>query len=417
MVKIKDVISNSPAAKAGIKAGEFLISVDGSLINDVLDYMFYADEEMGLQFDTFLMDKKRSCQNKCIFCFIDQLPKRSEQKFCEKYENLRETLYFKDDDSRLSFLQGNYITLTNLTETDVKRIIQMRTAINISVHTTNAEIRAKMLGNPKAGEWSLEVLERFAKAGISMNCQLVLCPGINDGDVLLKSLKDLSQYDCIESIACVPVGLTKFRDGLTSLRAFNREEALSVIKACDCYDNVFAADELYLLARLPLPDYKHYGDFPQYENGVGMLAYMKHTFLESVRKSPPDTLESIKGQSGVVRKTIVTGTGAFNLIKELIKPFEWVNVIAVKNNFFGESVNVSGLLTGADIIEQLGLAQSQSGESLDLGEELLISQNTLNSDGLFLDNITPDELEQALGVQVRIVEADGEGLYSAICKN
>jgi putative radical SAM enzyme (TIGR03279 family) len=392
-VLIKKVIPDSPADRAGIKSGTKLISIDGNPINDVLDYMFYSDDDMGIEFDTFLMDKKRDCGNNCVFCFIDQNPK-----------GLRSPLYFKDDDSRLSFLQGNYITLTNLTEHDVGRIIKMRTPVNVSVHTTNPDLRAKIMGNPKAGE-SLETLCRFARAGISMNCQLVLCPEINDGGELIRTLTDLSaleRFGSIESIACVPVGLTKFREGLPRLRAFGKQEAAQIIEIVSKFKNVCAADEFYLTAGTDIPEYAHYGTFPQYENGVGMWAHLKHGFADSAAAGRDAHYTPSR------RISIVTGTLAFPLISELTAPFGNVRVFAIRNDFFGESVTVSGLLTGGDIIRQL-LPQKE-----ELGEKLLIGANMLNSDGVFLDNVTPKEIESALGVRVSAVELNGEALFTAI---
>lgn len=391
-IYINNVVKGSPADKAGIKARSRLVSIDGFPMNDVLDFMFYGDEGMGLEFDRVLMDDKRHCCNNCVFCFIDQLPPRSQVK-------LRDTLYFKDDDSRLSFLQGTYITLTNLTEHDVERIIQMRTPVNVSVHTTNPDLRAKLMRTPKAAQ-SLDTLKRFAQAGITLNCQLVLCPGINDGAELARSLRDLTAHESVESIACVPVGLTKHREGLTALRRFTPTEAAAVIDATGAYDNVYAADELYLCAGVPLPEYEHYGTFPQYENGVGMCAYMKRTFLQAAANPR-------KSDAQQTCRTIVTGTAAYPLIHALVAEYNHVNVIAVRNNFFGNSVNVSGLLTGGDIIAQL------TGRA-DIGERLLIGANTLNADGLFLDDLTPQDIEAALNVTVQIVDADGAALFEAV---
>jgi putative radical SAM enzyme (TIGR03279 family) len=390
----------SPADKAGYKAGTFLESLNGFPINDVLDYMFYGDdvpEAEGLLFDTFLMDEKRVCGNNCMFCFIDQLP-------CPpKFKALRTPLYFKDDDSRLSFLQGNYITLTNLTEHDVNRIIQMRTPVNVSVHTTNPELRTILMGNGQAGTHSLNILKRFADAGVPMNCQLVLCPGLNDGNELTRTLCDLSLMLSVDSIACVPVGLTKYRDHLPLLRQFSKEEAAAVIQiAGEFYnktENVCCADEFYLTAELPLPDYEHYGGFPQYENGVGMWVY----FAESFNNAASESVNKLCKR----KTTIVTGTAAYPLLSELVKPFANVNVATIRNEFFGESVTVAGLLTGGDIITQLK-------ERNDLGEVLLISAGTLNVDGVFLDDVTPEMVEAALGVTVCIVKPDGESLYDAL---
>jgi putative radical SAM enzyme (TIGR03279 family) len=365
-----------------------LESIDGNPINDVLDYMFYADEDenlQGLEFETFLMDEKRCCGNRCIFCFIDQNP-----------PNMRKTVYFKDDDSRLSFLQGNYITLTNLNKRDVERILQMRTPVNVSVHTTNPDLRVKMLGNPNGGK-SLSALRRFAAAGIDMNCQIVLCPSVNDGDELIRTLDDLTVLESVRSIAVVPAGVTKFREGLYPLRRFTQSQAADIIKIVDGYDNVYCADELYLTADIEIPRCEHYGDFPQYENGVGMWAYMRDC-----------ELPKITAKMQAKDSTIVTGTAALPLIESLVKPFENVRVFAVRNDFFGETVTVSGLLTGGDIIAQLIVHKN------DLGEQLLIGANTLNCDGLFLDDTTPEQIQNALGVAVRIVETDCRSLFDAL---
>jgi putative radical SAM enzyme (TIGR03279 family) len=380
-VLIKSVAPDSPAARAGIKAGSRLVSIDGQRINDVLDFMFYGDDDMGLEFDTYLMDNKRSCGNNCIFCFIDQNP-----------PGMRESVYFKDDDSRLSFLQGNYITLTNLTEADVERIIKMRTPVNVSVHTTNPDLRAKMMGNPRAGQ-SLTVLSRFARANIPMNCQLVLCPGINDGAELLRSLGELSQYNSIESVAVVPVGLTKHRTALAELRTFTKSEAADVIKTVGGYGNVYAADEFYLIAEMEVPAYDYYGSFPQYENGVGMLAYMCRGF------KPPKSYKMT---------AIITGTAAEPTLKRLTERLGRVDVFAVRNDFFGETITVSGLIAGQDIISQLSV------HSMDRYEQILISANSLNADGLFIDDTTPEQIESALAVKVKIVQPDGESLYNAL---
>ncbi|MCL2754415.1 MAG: DUF512 domain-containing protein [Oscillospiraceae bacterium] len=380
-VLIKHVIPGSPAAKAGIEAGTRLVSVNGQPINDVLDYMFYADDGMGLEFESFLMSEKRHCGNKCIFCFIDQLPKDS----CLA-KPLRPSLRFKDDDSRLSFLQGNYITLTNLSEQDIRRIIAMRTPVNISVHTTNPELRSFMLGNPKGGQ-SLETLWRFAEAGISMNCQLVLCPELNDGQELTRSLRDLTQYNCIESIACVPVGLSKHREGLYPLRGFTQDEARAVIAIVGGFPRCCAADEFYLTAELRLPPAEYYGSFPQYENGVGMISHMREKLFEQIQLSIVNCQLS----------TVVTGMAAFPFICEAFSPYPNVNVAAIRNDFFGESITVSGLLTGGDIIAQLR-------EFPALGEVVLIASTTLNTDGLFLDDLTVADVEKALGVKVQVVK-------------
>jgi len=396
-VLIEGVRKNSPAYKAGIKPGSVLVSVDGNEINDVLDWQFYGDCGIGLEFGTFLMDKKRGCKNNCVFCFVSQLPK-----------GLRPALYFKDDDSRLSFLQGNYITLTNLSEKDTDRIIKMRTPVNVSVHTTNPELRSFMLGNKNGGA-ALESFYKLARAGITMNCQIVLCPGINDGQELVRTLADLEMLESVESVAVVPVGLTRFRDdyGLPKLRMFSKEEARDVIAQTERHERAYAADELYLAAELPMPDYGYYGDFPQYENGVGMWAHFKHGFLSAAgkRKRVP-----AKKRGNAATVSIATGTAAYPLIKELAGDRAYVDIYEIRNDFFGTGVTVSGLLTGRDIISQIKARLN----GRDLGGKLLIGANTLNADGLTLDGITPSEIGEALGTEVEVVEVEGEELLRVI---
>jgi putative radical SAM enzyme (TIGR03279 family) len=289
---------------------------------------------------------------------------------------LRNTLYFKDDDARLSFLYGNYITLTNLTEYDIERIIKHKMRVNVSVHTTNPDLRVKLMGNPKAGE-ALKTLYRFAEAGIPMNCQLVLCPEINDGGELVRSLRDLTVLPTVESIACVPVGLTKFHR--RGLRCYTKEEAVEIIETVKPFSNVYCADEFYLKGQVPIPDYEFYGDFPQYENGVGMSAYMKHHF------------KGIKTSQNV---SIATGVAAFPLIKELVGSS--AKVYEIRNDFFGENITVSGLLTARDIIAQL------RGE--DLGELLLLPPNVFNADAITLDDFTAEQIGEALGVKIKVVD-------------
>ena len=298
-VIIKFVDKGSPAYKAGLRGGETLLSLNGNSIIDVLDYRFYQNsgslvleyldvsgktktakikkdeyEELGLEFETYLMDKKHSCLNKCVFCFIDQLPK-----------GLRESLYFKDDDSRLSFLFGNYITLTNITEHEVERIIKMHISpVNISVHTTNPELRVKMMTNKNAGK-VLEIIDRFNSAGIKINCQLVLCPGYNDGKELERTLEDLSKLENAECIAAVPVGLTRYREGLAKIEPFNSDTAAQVLDIIDRYGDkciqkygqrrIYGADEFYLLSGREIPEADYYGDFLQLENGVGLWSLLR----------------------------------------------------------------------------------------------------------------------------------------------
>lgn len=431
-VVIKDVTAGSPADKAGIKPLEILLSLNGNEIVDVLDYRFYQNErevavelmnrngekrsvtvkkdeydELGLEFETYLMDKQHSCRNKCIFCFIDQLPK-----------GLRESLYFKDDDSRMSFLFGNYITLTNLTEHELERIIKLHISpINVSVHTTDPELRVKMMGNRFAGE-SLKALWRLCEAGIKVNCQLVLCPGWNDGAALEKSLCDLIKYPSVASIACVPVGLTAFREGLCKLEPFTEETAGAVIditerigeRTVELYGErrVFASDEFYIEAKRPLPDASFYGDFSQLENGVGMWAMLESECEEAIDDFEPPESER--------RLTLVTGESAYALLANIVDKTErkWHNlkceVIPIKNNFFGGQITVTGLLTGTDIIAQL--------KERELGSELLISSSTLRHEqDMFLDSVTVEEVEQALNVKLRVVDSDGWALMAALSGN
>ncbi len=428
-VLIKDVEKGSHAEKLGILAGETLLSLNGNDIVDVLDYRFYQNErvlkvsvksvdgevrtvtvkkpeydELGLLFETYLMDKQHSCRNKCIFCFIDQLPK-----------GLRESLYFKDDDSRMSFLFGNYITLTNLTEHEIERIIKLHISpVNVSVHTTNPELRVKMMGNRFAGK-ALDALWRICEAGISVNCQLVLCPGWNDGAELERSLGDLIKHPSIGSIACVPVGLTGHREGLCELEPFNRQTASDVVdvtekfgaKTVEMYGErrVFAADEFYLTAEREMPEADFYGDFLQLENGVGMWAMLKSECEEAV-----DDYDSPEMQRNI---TLITGEAAYPLMLNIVDNVskKWhnfkCNIIAIKNNFFGGRITVTGLITATDIIEQL--------KGKDLGTELLISSSMLRHEGdMFLDSITVEEVEEKLNVKLTVVESDGWSLLDAL---
>ena len=423
-VKIDSVCESSYGAKAGILGGDELVSINGKEIFDVLDYRFYiqakklsiillrngeefktnirkSDEyaDIGLEFSTYLMDKQHACKNKCVFCFVDQMPK-----------GMRDTLYFKDDDSRMSFLFGNYITLTGLCEREVQRIIDMHISpINISVHTMNPKLRVEMMKNPHAGE-VLSILDRLSENEIDMNTQLVLCPGINDGDELRFSLEELSKlYPSVKSIAAVPVGLTKYRDGLYPLRTYTKEEAANVIDIIDefnahfAYYNggqilAYASDEFYLIAGRELPDADYYGEFSQLDNGVGMCALLKDEFLNALEQ---ETSREVKKKI-----TIATGYAAYNLLSELSKMAEekfpglLVDVIKIKNNFFGDTVTVAGLITGQDFKEQL--------KSVSLGEKVLIPRVSLRNEGdKFLDDITLEELSEFLETKVFSVENDG----------
>ncbi len=428
-VIIKGVQDGSVAAGSKIAPGDKLLSLNGNEIMDVLDYRFYQNnenvialvedkngnvqkyrfkkdeyDELGLLFETYLMDKQHSCKNKCIFCFIDQLPK-----------GLRESLYFKDDDSRLSFLFGNYITLTNITEHEIERIIKMHISpINISVHTTNPELRVKMMKNKNAGK-VLQIINRFNEAGIAMNSQLVLCPGYNDGMELEKTLQDLTRLENMKCIAAVPVGLTRYREGLCEITPFDKHSAGRALDIIDKYGDkcvetygerrVYASDEFYLLSGRKMPDASYYGDFLQLENGVGLWA-----LLQSEAENALDEI----GCCTINRKiSLATGVAAYGLIRyicdlcEQKNPGLTCNVYAIKNDFFGERITVSGLVTATDIIKQL--------KDKDLGEELLIPAAMLRKQrDMFLDSITVDDLSEALGVPVNYTENDGYDLIDSI---
>ncbi|MBE6777572.1 MAG: DUF512 domain-containing protein [Ruminococcaceae bacterium] len=429
-VIIDSVEKGSPAYKVGLKSGFTLLKLNGNEIMDVLDYRFYQngekilvefinekgkikhkkvkkreEDELGLGFQTYLMDKQHSCLNKCVFCFIDQLPK-----------GMRDSLYFKDDDSRLSFLFGNYITLTNITEHEVERIIKMHISpINISVHTTNPELRVKMMRNKNAGK-VLELIKRFNDAGIKINCQLVLVPDMNDGKELERSLSDLTALENVECIAAVPVGLTKHREDLPKIQSFDEERAQKTIDIIDGFGNetlekygnrrCYASDEFYLLAKRQMPSAEYYGEFLQLENGVGLWSLLKSEADEAFSLCDYE----IENKRKV---SLVTGVSAYPLIREIVDKAlkKWDNlecrVYAIENDYFGSSITVAGLVTATDIIKQL------SGK--ELGDELLIPTVMLRSErDMFLDSITVEELAKELGVPVTIVEVDGYDLVSKI---
>ncbi len=420
-VTISGVKPRSPAARKRVAAGDVLKSINGHAVEDVLDYQFYltdgrltlcldtprgertvtlrADKlgDIGLEFETYLMDKQRSCRNNCIFCFIDQLP-----------HGLRDSLYFKDDDSRLSFLFGNYITLTNLTERDVERIIEMHISpVNVSVHTTDPALRCRMMNNRFAGD-ALKYLYQLAEAGIALNCQLVLCPDYNDGDTLTRTMEDLARlFPAVQSVAAVPVGLTKFREGLTPLRPFTREEAADVIARMEGMADrleaehghrvFFPSDEFYLTAGLPIPAADRYGDFLQLENGVGMIALMREEFYAA--------LEEAEELTRTRRLVVATGVSATPLMEELVAaakakfPALQAEVKTVVNRFFGERITVAGLITGGDLIEQLRDIPA---------DEVTVPRCMLRREGdMFLDDTTPDEVAAALGMPLTVNDGDG----------
>ena len=424
---IKSVDKRSPAERAGVHPGEKLLSINGHAVLDVLDYRFFGydkdpelvleaadssrrtlrvrkpeSEELGLNFDTYLMDEPRPCSNHCLFCFVDQMA-----------PGCRETLYFKDDDARLSFLMGNYITLTNLSPREAQRIIDLRISpINVSVHATDPKLRATLLGN-KAGAESLEYMKAFAKAGIVMNGQIVLCPGWNDGAQLQRTMEDMAAWG-FASCSVVPVGLTKYREGLAKLRAVDREAAGTVIDQVDAFGAkclaergtrlFFCSDELYIRAERPLPEEDYYEDYVQIENGVGMLRSLISEF-EAGLKLEEEQIETTPF-------TIATGVSAAPFLRELVgKAAERLGirgeVIAIENHFFGHTVDVAGLVTGRDLIDQL--------RGRRLGERLLIPVNMLRHGGdVFLDDLHVSDVERELERPVTVVEQDGFDLLDAM---
>lgn len=430
--KIKSVEPRTPAHRARIRPGETLLEVNGHRIVDVLDYKFYTydarltltlqgedgatrsvrvrkqeGEDLGLEFDTYLMDRARSCANNCIFCFVDQMP-----------QGMRDTLYFKDDDARLSFLMGNYITLTNLSPREIQRIIDLRISpINVSVHTTDPALRCEMLGNRRAGE-SIEVMRRFAENGVCMNCQIVACPGINDGPALRRTLEDLTEmYPGVDSVSIVPVGVTKFREGLYPLKTYDKDTAAALIDQVEAWGakcmerfgtTIFwCSDEFYLLSGRELPQDSYYEDYRQLENGVGMLRLLETEFRSAMEADDPPAPGS------VAPFTIATGVSAAPTLEKLVQlaaarcgGLDW-RVVPIVNHFFGETIVVAGLVTGRDLIDQL--------RGKYLGERLLLPDNMLRyHENVFLDDVTVEEVEAALGVPLTFVEQDGGALWDAI---
>lgn len=434
MVTILDVIPGSLAEKAGILGGDILLAINGHRINDVLDYRFYLTDtnirldlhrgaellslsilkgeydDIGLEFETPLMDKKHSCANGCVFCFIDQLPR-----------GMRKSLYFKDDDDRLSFLHGNYVTLTNLSDADIDRLIAMHISpVNVSVHTTNPELRVKMMKNKRAGE-VLSYLRRLADADIALCTQIVLCKGLNDGDELERSMRDLlSYYPALRSCAIVPVGLTKHREKCYPLEAFTPEECARVIDQVNAFGDeclkkhgtrlFYCSDEFYIRAGRSLPTEDYYEDYSQIENGVGML-----TSLASEFDFELDYLEDYLPDFHAPRKvSLITGTAAYEHLSYLCKKLEArvegleIHVHRIVNHFFGESVTVAGLLTGQDVLNQL--------KDKPLGDELIYPAVMCRADEeIFLDDMTPTALSEKLGgIPLRACRSDGAELIKAL---
>lgn len=423
-VRITSVEPGSPARRARIHKGDTLISINGNAITDVLDYRFYMTDEhleillcdqekklrtvvvekdeyddLGLEFETYLMDRQMGCKNACIFCFVDQTP-----------PGMRKSLYFKDDDTRMSFLFGNYTTLTNLKEGDIQRIIKMHISpINISIQTMNPALRVQMMKNPFAGE-SLKFVRMLTEGGIKINTQIVLCPGYNDGEQLEYSLSELAKLGPnVQSIAVVPVGLTRYREKLTPLRGFFPQEAVEVVKTMERWGEYFckeygtrtayASDEFYILAGKDFPPYEFYEDFAQLENGVGMMTLMQHDFAQALKEA------QLEQSPAAHRCTIATGQLAYPMMQDFAErvqqAFPQVQVQAkkIRNDFWGPTITVAGLITGQDLLAQL--------EGLDLGSELLIPANMLRHEqDRFLDDLTLEQVQETLGVPALPVEND-----------
>ncbi len=428
--EIVAVEPDSIAEECGLEPGDCIVKINDNIIQDIFDYQFFMldeylevlvqtkdgeeclleiekdeEEDLGVTFKESLMDEYHSCRNKCIFCFIDQMP-----------PGMRKSLYFKDDDSRLSFLQGNYITLTNMSDEDVNRIIKYNLSpINISVHATNPKLRCQMLSNRFAGD-ILDKIRRFYDAGITMNSQIVLCKGYNDGQELDRSIKELGEFiPYMNSISVVPVGLTKYRKGLAKLTAFDQAEAGQVIDQIERWQKYFmkkhdtrfahASDEWFIVAGRPFPPAEYYEGYGQIEDGVGMMRLLCDEVEERLRE--------LSGDHRVKTVSIVTGKLAYPTIKELAGavtekfPGIEIRVNCILNHFFGEQITVSGLLTGQDIISQL--------KGIDLGEELLLPSNMLKADeNIFLDDISLEELEQTLQVTVNVIQSEGKDFVDKI---
>lgn len=427
---VSSVENGSIGWDLGIEPGDVLLSINGAEIEDVFDYQYYTndeelvllirkpdgeeweleiekdfDEDLGLEFDQGLMDEYKSCRNKCIFCFIDQMPK-----------GMRDTLYFKDDDSRLSFLQGNYITLTNMSDHDIERIIAYHLEpINISIHTMNPELRCRMLHNRFAGD-ALKKLQRLYEGGIQMNGQIVLCKGFNDGEELERSIREMSAYaPLLQSVSVVPVGLTKYREGLEPLESFTKEDAVQVLDTIHRWQKklyeehgihfIHAGDEWYILAEQEVPEEERYDGYLQLENGVGMIRLLKNEFAEALREKKGDERER--------EVSLATGKLAYPYLKEFAEqiqekfPKTAIHLYCIRNDFFGEKITVSGLITGQDLKAQL------AGQKL--GDKLLLPCNMLRSgEEVFLDDMTVTDLKDALQVEIDIVKSSGADLLNAI---
>ena len=437
--KIKGVLQGSIAEELELEAGDILLAINGNRLKDVFDYHYYMndeyltvliqkengeeweleiekeyEEDLGLEFDQGLMDEYRSCHNKCIFCFIDQMP-----------PNMRETLYFKDDDARLSFLQGNYITLTNLKEYDIERIIKYKLSpVNISIQSMNPELRCKLLNNRFAGK-SLDILKRFADAGIEMNSQIVLCKGYNDGEELEFSISELTKFiPTMRSLSVVPAGLTKYRENLPKIEKYTKEEAQIVLVQIEAWQEkllnkygtrfVFASDEWYLMAEKEIPNEAFYEGYGQIENGVGMVRSLLQEvddYIEELSK----TISKINDRSIHKQVSLATGKLAAPILEEIVQKVNCIlpnirgKVYMIENDFFGHEITVAGLLTGQDIIAQLKDKQ--------LGDYLILPQVLLrDGEDVLLDDLTVSDLEKELNISIRIVGSSGKELIDCIIK-
>ena len=439
---IKAVEPGSIAEELEVEAGDVLLAINNQEIEDVFDYRCMIleeylevlirkadgeewllevdkdeDEDLGLEFETDLMSDYRSCTNKCIFCFIDQMPK-----------GMRDTLYFKDDDSRLSFMQGNYITLTNMKDKDIDRIIRLKLApINISVQTTNPELRCKMLNNRFAGE-KLNYLQKLYENGIEMNGQIVCCKGVNDGAELKRSIEDLMQYlPFMRSVSVVPAGITKYREGLYPLELFTKEEAEEIIDLIESYQKecfeeyglhfIHASDEWYIIAGREFPQEETYDDYIQLENGVGMMRLLRTEFTEAMKQLKNS--EKYAGLKEQLHRTVTVATGRLaaplltELAGELMEEFTGlqINVVPIRNDFFGETITVSGLITGQDLIKQL---KEKKESGMELGDVMIPSNMLRTGELVFLDDVTTAEAEAALDVKIIINGPEGKDFVEAV---
>ena len=418
MAVVKSVSPGSPFAK-DILPGDLLVSVNGHEIHDLLDYMYYSVSERvnitverngrrlsfthttdfadpGVEYDTYLMDKQRHCANKCIFCFIDQLPK-----------NMRPTMYFKDDDFRLSLLYGNYVTLTNATDADIQRIIDLRVSpLNISVHTTDPELRVRMLANPRAGK-ILTILRQFEDAGIDMRCQIVLCKGFNDGQALQKTMSDLKDlYPAVSSVSVVPFGCSDYRQGLCHIDPFTAEECAAVLEQINTFGDgcvrdlgtrlIYPADEFYIKAGIHVPEEAFYEEFEQIENGVGMLSSFISEFLQRLDQIAPDpSPKSVSVISGMTMQA--TLPLLMDKLRDKLTGLDF-RLHFIKNNFFGSNITVTGLITATDIIDQLKKVPHA---------DTLVLPSVMLRDDKFLDDISVSDVEKALGVEIKVIGCSG----------